>query len=92
MKTKSRKQLNVLRARARLTELDASRAQVVRLILDNRTARCAPRCKGWFVDPDKARPVRCDECASLNGYADALGDDDVCALPAAQRAWRKAKR
>lgn len=27
--------------------------------------------------------MRCDECASLNGYADVLRDADVSKLPAA---------
>lgn len=86
--TKTKKRLALRHAASELRQSRERQGRIVRTILDSRTERCAPRCKGWFIDPDKDRPVRCDECASLNGYADALSDDDVEALPAALRAWK----
>lgn len=58
----------------------------VRAVLRARRERCAPACKGWFVDGDRALPVRCDECAALNGYARRVLDEDIQALPEAWKA------
>jgi hypothetical protein len=56
---------------------------LIRAILDARTTPCCDTCPGWFVSADDDDVERCDECASLNGYADILDDADVGRLPEA---------
>jgi hypothetical protein len=58
----------------------------VQRLLDARSMRCAPACLGWFLDHTTGQPVRCDECASLNGYRDLVADVDMYVLPAVHKA------
>lgn len=90
------------RVRARgiaLEQLTAARAALGSAVADllrNRSVKCAPRCPGWRVqvDADSASdaPVLllCEECARLAGYAGAVEDADLRALPAARRALARA--
>lgn len=73
---------------ARVCKLRRELTKAIRDVLAARQ-RCSPKCKGWYMDLEQGRPVRCDDCASENGYSDAVGDDEIAMLPEAQRAWAK---
>lgn len=67
------------RAIAKVDKLQRQLAEEVQLVLDARTERCTPRCAGWFEGD--GGPERCDDCASLNGYAGAIDDSTIGILP-----------
>lgn len=57
-------------------------ANQVKLVLDGRVWRCDDDCPGWFFGSNG--PERCDDCATQNGYADVLYDEDMALLPEAR--------
>lgn len=64
-------------------------AGAIRSILDSRAERCDDDCRGYFVDAERPELQRCDECASLNGYAAHIHDDDILIMPEARKHLRR---
>ena len=60
----------------------------IRLVISSREVQCDPSCQGWFVDSETGAATRCDSCARLGVYHDAVDDSDIAILPEAQRAQR----
>ncbi len=67
-----------------------TRYEYVRSVLANRRERCDDNCPGWV--PGDRGAERCDECASLNGYADDLNDRDIRALPEVRQTMKRIYR
>lgn len=59
-------------------------------VLDGR--RLEDLCRGYFHDIETDKISRCDGCASSNGYAAQVSDDDVAALPEARAFLRGARK
>jgi hypothetical protein len=79
------------RSAAMALELRASLALHVKVVLNNRTAKCNGCCAGWFIDGETLAVTRCDDCAVLNGYADHIDDAMIALLPEAYAAHREAR-
>jgi len=67
-----------------------TRHEYVRSVLANRRERCDDNCPGWV--PGDRGAERCDECASVNGYADDINDRDIRALPEIRQTMKRIYR
>lgn len=85
--TRSSAKTTKKRAKTAKTAKSSTRNERVRSVLRNRRELCSDGCPGWV--PGDNGIERCDECASLNGYANKVHDDDLRVLPEVRQAARR---
>jgi hypothetical protein len=52
--------------------------------------RCSVGCVGWCLADTALGVARCDECATIGNYTEALRDEDLLTLPEVRAALNKA--